>query len=97
MNTRQANFIGDVRDVCQQAMDLYGKIYNLRESFMEEFSTGKDNDLSLLVDELADWGLNYDALVETCNQFFRGYTNFWEGADIATRQYGKSARRVASD
>ena len=47
-NTRQANFIALVKDACKEARELYGKIFNLKESFTEEFSTAQDNALDIL-------------------------------------------------
>jgi len=96
-NTRQANFVAEVRDACADARDLYGRLYNLKESFAEEFATPQENDLSLMTDELAAWGLTYTNMVVACNQFMTYFVNFWDGNAVTTREYGKDARRVASN
>lgn len=47
-NTRQANIIAEGRDICKDAKDLYGRMYNYKESFAEEFATSQDNALDEL-------------------------------------------------
>ena len=48
MNTRQVNIIAEGRDICKAARDLYGRMYNYKESFAEEFATSQDNSLDIL-------------------------------------------------
>lgn len=97
LNTRQTNFIGRLKAVCESIRELYGEAFNLRQSFQEEFSSGKDNDLEVMITELASVGLTYDALVGVCNQCFLGYTDFFEGNAVTTREYGRLARRIANN
>ena len=48
MNTRQTNFIATLGWVCREFQALYGKAFNLKESFSEEFASNQDNALDEL-------------------------------------------------
>ena len=42
-------------------------------------------------------GLDYASLVIACNYYLTQFINFWEGNAVATREYGKDARRIANN
>jgi hypothetical protein len=97
LNTRQTNFIAQVRNACKDAESLNNIFFSLSESFKEEFATGKDNDLSLLSAELAEWGLTFGSIEKSCGQLMAEYVDFWQGGEVTPREYGKIARRVADN
>lgn len=59
--------------------------------------TAVDADTVATVGDLCALGLSYSAIATACNQFMNQYVNFWEGSAVATREYGKDARRVANN
>lgn len=50
-NTRQVNFIARVKELAKDMQDIYGRAFNLKESFTEEFASAQDNDLDLIESE----------------------------------------------
>jgi hypothetical protein len=42
-------------------------------------------------------GLDCTSIVIACEEFMTQFVNFWEGSAVATREYGKDARRVANN
>jgi DUF438 domain-containing protein len=96
-NTRQANYVANVRLLGKRARELAKDLREHRQTFQEEFQTGRDNDLSVMATELAEWGITYDAIQQFCNLFGNGFNNFWENESVTTREYGKFARRIANN
>lgn len=94
-NSREEQFVQDVRTIGQAFQILYGKAFRLKESFAEEFKSSQDNALDEHTTELAALGIEYADIQVFCEQVCVNYNNFWLGNSVGTREYGKDARRVA--
>ena len=98
LNSRQIAFFGKVRTEAKKLKEIYGALFNIKQSFAEEFATGQSNDLSdsELVDEIKDtFGIEYASLVSFVNQACGHYQNYYVGNAVDTREYGRDIRGVA--
>lgn len=94
LNPRQTDFVNKVKAMAKQINDLYGPVFNLVESFNEEFKTGQVNPIQT-ADLEGNFNFSYDEFAAAINQSMQAFLNLYTGVSVTTREYGRDLRKVA--
>lgn len=99
LNDRQIAFINRTRAFAAHVADLYGEAYELKQSFDEEFESPQDNSIDPTdgkADNLEEmYNFDYNDAKAALDQAVENFINYWTGAAVGTREYGKDLRRIA--
>jgi len=105
LNKVQKDFLDSQRTRLIQLKDLYGHLYNLKESFDEDFSTGQtnflrgddlgdgkyENDAELL----EDYGVLYGDVQAVHGQSVDTFLKYFTNQSISGGDYGKYIRKIS--
>ena len=94
LNARQVDFINELKDFANDCEALYFKADCLKNCYDDEFSNGKDNDLSSADNLESVYSFDSVDISTAVNQAVDNLRNFWAGNAIDTREYGKDLRRI---
>lgn len=98
-NALQKDFIAELKSRSTQLKDMYGYIYNLKESFDENFSNGQTNALNDAgdADELLEsYGLIYSDIQAFFGQSADVFIKYYTNQAISSGDYGKYIRKMAN-
>ena len=96
MNSRQFNFIEEMKRMADIKAAVYGYDKLYQQMWDEEFKTGKDNDLNTLTSaEWAELGFEYDDVNDFVTRNIDHSITYWEGGStLADVERGRYARRI---
>lgn len=94
LNSRQIQFINDLKELAETLEDAYGKAHAIAESYDEEFGNTQDNDLATADNLESTYNFDATDVTAAVNQGVDNFINYWTGNAVTTREYGKDLRRI---